>query len=60
MLKKIIIIFSLFLITSCSSTSSNQIDRRDTNRVLNVDLGVVTDVEPVNIKGETSKIGSSD
>jgi outer membrane lipoprotein SlyB len=58
MLKKIIIIFSLFLITSCSSTSSNQVERRDANRVLNVDLGVVIDVEPVSIKGETSKIGA--
>jgi len=58
MLKKIIIIFSLFLITSCSSTSSNQVERRDANRVLNVDLGVVIDVEPVSIKGESSKIGA--
>ena len=58
MLKKIIIIFSLFLITSCSSTSSNQVERRDANRVLNVDLGVVIDVEPVSIKGETSKVGA--
>jgi len=58
MLKKIIIIFSLFLITSCSSTNSNQVERRDANRVLNVDLGVVIDVEPVSIKGESSKIGA--
>ena len=58
MLKKIIIIFSLFLITSCSSTSSNQVERRDVNRILNVDLGVVIDVEPVSIKGESSKIGA--
>ena len=58
MLKKIIIIFSLFLITSCASTSSNQVERRDANRVLNVDLGVVIDVEPVIIKGESSKIGA--
>ena len=58
MLKKIIIIFSLFLITSCASTSSNQVERRDANRVLNVDLGVVIDVEPVSIKGETSKVGA--
>ena len=58
MLKKIIIIFSLFLITSCASTSSNQVERRDANRVLNVDLGVVIDVEPVSIKGESSKIGA--
>ena len=58
MLKKIIIIFSLFLITSCSSTSSNQVERRDANRVLNVDLGVVIDVEPVSIKGESSKVGA--
>jgi outer membrane lipoprotein SlyB len=58
MLKKIIIIFSLFLIASCSSTSSNQVERRDANRVLNVDLGVVIDVEPVSIKGESSKVGA--
>jgi outer membrane lipoprotein SlyB len=59
MLKKIIIIFSLFLITSCSSTSSNQVELKDANRVLNIDLGVVIDVEPVSIKGETSKIGAT-
>ena len=57
MLKKILIIFSLFLITSCSSTSSNRVERKDANRVLNVDLGVVIDVEPVSIKGEKSNIG---
>ena len=51
------IIFSLFLITSCSSTSSNRVERKDANRVLNVDLGVVIDVEPVSIKGEKSNIG---
>ena len=57
MLKKIIIIFSLVFIVSCSSTSSNRVERKDANRVLNVDLGVVIDVEPVSIKGEKSNIG---
>ena len=59
MLKKILIILSLFVITSCSSTSSTQVELKDANRVLNVDLGVVIDVEPVSIKGETSKIGAT-
>jgi outer membrane lipoprotein SlyB len=59
MLKKLLIILSVFLITSCSSTSSNQVELKDANRVLNVDLGVVIDVEPVSIKGETSKIGAT-
>ena len=58
MLKKILIIFSSFIIISCSSTNSNQVERKDANRVLNIDLGVVIDVEPVSIKGETSKIGA--
>ena len=57
MLKKILIIFSLVFIVSCSSTSSNRVERKDANRVLNVDLGVVIDVEPVSIKGEKSNIG---
>lgn len=57
MLKKILIIFSLVLIVSCSSTSSNRVERKDANRVLNVDLGVVIDVEPVSIKGEKSNVG---
>ena len=57
MLKKILIIFSLAFIVSCSSTSSNRVERKDANRVLNVDLGVVIDVEPVSIKGEKSNIG---
>ena len=59
MLKKIIIILSIFLVISCSSTSSNQVELKDANRVLNVDLGVVIDVEPVSIKGESSKIGAA-
>jgi len=57
MLKKILILFSLVLIVSCSSTSSNRVERKDANRVLNVDLGVVIDVEPVSIKGEKSNVG---
>ena len=57
MLKKILIIFSLVFIVSCSSTSSNRVERKDANRVLNVVLGVVIDVEPVSIKGEKSNIG---
>ncbi len=57
MLKKILIFFSLVLIVSCSSTSSNRVERKDANRVLNVDLGVVIDVEPVSIKGEKSNVG---
>lgn len=57
MLKKILIVFSLVLIVSCSSTSPNRVERKDANRVLNVDLGVVIDVEPVSIKGEKSNVG---
>jgi outer membrane lipoprotein SlyB len=59
MLKKILIIFSLVLTVSCISTSSNRVERRDANRVLNVDLGVVIDVEPVSIKGKTSDVGKA-
>lgn len=57
MLKKLFVFFSLVLIVSCSSTSSNRVERKDANRVLNVDLGVVIDVEPVSIKGEKSNVG---
>jgi outer membrane lipoprotein SlyB len=59
MLKKIFTIFSLFLIISCDSTSSNRVELKDANRVINVDLGVVIDVEPVRIKGETSNFGAA-
>ena len=61
MLKKIITIFSIFLITSCGTimtTSSNKVSRSDTNKVLVSDLGVVIDVVPVRIKGDTSKVGA--
>jgi outer membrane lipoprotein SlyB len=60
MLKKLLVVFCLFL-TSCGtfiSTSSNQVERKDANRALNADLGVVIDVVPVSIKGETSNIGA--
>lgn len=60
MLKKIVIIFCIFL-TSCGtiiSTGPNTVDRKDANRALNVDLGVIIDVVPIKIRGEASAVGA--
>ena len=61
MLKKILTTLSILLVTSCGTimtTSSDKVSRSDTNKVLVSDLGVVIDVIPVRIKGDTSKIGA--
>jgi outer membrane lipoprotein SlyB len=60
-LNKIITFFSIFLLTSCGTimtTSSDKVSRDDTNKVLASDLGVVIDVVPVRIKGDTSQVGA--
>jgi len=61
MLKKILTTISILLITSCGTimtTSSDKVSRSDTNKILVSDLGVVIDVVPVRIKGDTSKAGA--
>ena len=61
MLNKIITFFSIFLLTSCGTimtTSSDKVSRDDANKVLASDLGVVIDVVPVRIKGDTSDVGA--
>ena len=61
MLKNIFTAISILLITSCGTimtTSSDKVSRSDTNKVLVSDLGVVIDVIPVRIKGDTSKVGA--
>jgi len=40
------------------TTSSDKVSRDDTNKVLASDLGVVIDVVPVRIKGDTSQVGA--
>ena len=40
------------------TTSSDKTSRDDVNKILMSDLGVVIDVIPVRIKGDTSKIGA--
>jgi len=61
MLKKIFLFFVVISLTSCgtiNSTSTDKVDKQDTGRVLNTDLGVVIDVVPVKIKGQTSSLGA--
>lgn len=61
MLKKIVLFFVVISLTSCGtiySTSSDRVERRDVGRALNTDLGVVIDVVPVKIRGETSNVGA--
>jgi outer membrane lipoprotein SlyB len=61
LLKKILTIFLIFLVPSCGTimtTSSDKANRGDVNKILMSDLGVVIDVIPVKIKGDTSNIGA--
>jgi outer membrane lipoprotein SlyB len=61
MLKKVFFIFLILSLSSCGtiySTSSDKVEIKDTGRALNTDLGVIIDVVPVKIKGETSNIGA--
>lgn len=61
MLKKIFSFFLIVSLTSCGTimtTNSDKVSRDDVNKVLISDLGVVIDVVPVRIKGNTSNIGA--
>ena len=58
MKKVIVIIFSLFLIQSCS-TSPDKIDAQDANTVISADKGTILDVVPVRIRGAKSELGAA-
>jgi len=61
LLKKIFSILLIISLSACGTvmtTNSDKVSRDDVNKVLMSDLGVVIDVVPVKIKGDTSNIGA--
>ena len=56
---KLIFVFLLFFIYSCSSTSPNIVKKSDAQKVSTIEYGTVKTSLPVKIKGESSWIGAT-
>ena len=56
-MKKIFLVLYLFVV-SCADTTAYKVKSLDANTALTTELGVVIDVMPVRIQGETSVAGS--
>ena len=56
---KLIFIFILFFIYSCSSTSPNIVKKSDTQVVNSIEYGIIKSSTPVKIKGESNWIGAT-
>lgn len=56
---KLIYIFILFFIYSCSSTSPNIVKKSDTQKVTSIEYGIIKSSSPVKIKGESNWIGAT-
>jgi len=58
-MQKFILIFLLFLLYSCISTSPNIVKRSDAQKVTAIEYGTVKKSLPIKIKGEANWIGTT-
>ena len=58
-MQKLIFIFLLFFIYSCSTTSPNIVKKSDTQIVTSIEYGMIKSSSPVKIKGESNWIGAT-